>query len=131
MSIFLGIVYNLRTPSDAFAHTLVVKTTNLATRSSMNTGVTRHHLLIYKSKIFIGSYGCRNDCLAVHFICHKRRDLGAPPPEPGRHKIIACRVWLACKLRECTVKTKSIVLAISSLSLYSCVNIMLQCLAVS
>ena len=36
-------------------------------------------LNIYKGKIFIGSFGCRNDCLAVHFICHKRRDFEVPP----------------------------------------------------
>ena len=70
----------------------------------MVTGLKPHHLLIYKGKIFIGSYGCRNDCLAVHFICHKRRDLGVSPPEPGRYKNTACRVWLACRLRGCVDK---------------------------
>ena len=35
--------------------------------------------LIYKGKVFIGSFGCRNDCLAVHFNCRKRRNAGFPP----------------------------------------------------
>jgi hypothetical protein len=48
----------------------------------MDTRVTQRHLLIYKGKFFIGSFGCRNDCLAVHFICHKRRDSGVHPPNP-------------------------------------------------
>ena len=57
---------------------LVVKTTNLESRTCMNTGLKRLHLLIYKGKVFIGSFGCRNDCQTVHFNCRKRRDSGVP-----------------------------------------------------
>ena len=58
---------------------LVVKTTNLATRTRMNSWVKAPHLLKYKGKVFIGSFGCRNDCTAVHFKRQKRRDSGFPP----------------------------------------------------
>ena len=58
---------------------LVVKTTNLISQTCMNTGFKRPYLLIYKGKVFIGSFGCRNDCLAVHFNCRKRRNAGVPP----------------------------------------------------
>ena len=58
---------------------LVVKTTNLETQTRMNTEVKASHLLIYKGKVFIGSFGCRNDCMAVHFNCQKRRNSGFPP----------------------------------------------------
>ena len=58
---------------------LVVKTTNLESRTCMDTGFDRLHLLIYKGKVFIGSFGCRNDCMAVHFNCRKRRNAGVPP----------------------------------------------------
>ena len=58
---------------------LVVKTTNLATQTPMNTDVKASHLLIYKGKVLIGSFGCRNDCLSVHFKRQKRRDSGFPP----------------------------------------------------
>ena len=76
---------------------LVVKTTKLAVQTCMNTDVKASHLLIYKGKVFIGSFGCRNDWLAVHFNCQKRRGSGFPPPEPCGHKITACRIRLACK----------------------------------
>ena len=59
---------------------LVVKTTNLESRTCMDTGFDRLHLLIYKGKVFIGSFGCRNDCLTVHFNCRKRRNAGFSPP---------------------------------------------------
>ena len=39
----------------------------------MDSEVKAAYLLIYKGGIFIGSYGCKNDWLAVHFNCHKRR----------------------------------------------------------
>ena len=58
--------------------TLVVKTTNLATQTRMNIEVKASYLLIYKGKVFIGSFGCRNDCLAVHSNCQKRRGSGFP-----------------------------------------------------
>ena len=41
--------------------------------------------LIYKGKVFIGSFGCRNDCLTVHFNCRKRRNAGFPPVELKLH----------------------------------------------
>ena len=70
---------------------LVVKTTNLKAQTRMNTEVKAPHLLIYKGKVFIGSFGCRYYCLAVHFNCQKRRDSEFPPPEPCKHKNTACR----------------------------------------
>ena len=35
---------------------LVVKTTNLKAQTSMNSEVKASHLLIYKGKVFIGSF---------------------------------------------------------------------------
>ena len=58
---------------------LVVKTTNLKAQTRMNSEVKASHLLIYKGKVLIGSFGCRNDCLIVHFNCRKRRNTGFPP----------------------------------------------------
>ena len=51
---------------------LVVKTTNLKSRTCMNTGFKLLYLSIYKGKVFIGSFGCRNDCMAVHFNCQNQ-----------------------------------------------------------
>ncbi len=62
---------------------LVVKTTNLAAQTYMDSGFEWHHLLILKGKVFIGSFGCRNDCLTVHFNCRKRRNAGFPPRRGG------------------------------------------------
>ena len=59
-------------------NSLVVKTTKLESRTCMDTGFDRLHLSIYKGKVFIGSFGCRNDCMAVHFNCQKRRNAGVP-----------------------------------------------------
>ena len=54
--------------------------------------------LIYKGKVFIGSFGCRNDCLAVHFNCQKRHNSGVPPPEHdsivARFLSLYVRFWL-------------------------------------
>ena len=77
---------------------LVVKTTNLKAQTRINSEVKASHLLIYKGKVFIGSFGYRNDCTTVHFNCQKRRDSGFPPLEQCKHKNTACRVWWACRL---------------------------------
>jgi len=82
---------------------LVVKTTNLKVQTRMDSEVKASHLLIYKGKVFIGSFGCRNDWLAVHFNCQKMRGSGFPPPEPYGHKNAACRVLAG--LQGCGVCT--------------------------
>ena len=46
----------------------------------MDSEVKASHLLIYKGKVLIGSLGCRNDCMAVHFKRQKRHGSGFPPP---------------------------------------------------
>lgn len=51
----------------------------------MNTGFKLLYLLIYKGKVFIGSFNCRNDCMAVHFNCRKRRNAGVLPLELKLH----------------------------------------------
>ena len=81
-----------------FPSPLVVKTTNLVTQTRMNSEVKASYLLIYKGKVFIGSFGCRNDCLSVHFNCQKRRDSVFPPLESCKHENIACRFFFACRL---------------------------------
>ena len=53
----------------------------------MDSEVKASYLLIYKGKVFIGSFGCRNDCTAVHFKRQKRRDSGFPPLEAVWTKI--------------------------------------------
>ena len=92
---------------------MVVKTTKLISRTCMNTGLKRLHLLIYKGKVFIGSFGCRNDCQTVHFNCRKRRNAGFPPVELKLHSYSIC-----CIIRTCGEKLH--VLAALSL-LYFCV----------
>ena len=71
--------------SPAFLPPLVAKTTNLISQTCMNTGFKLLYLLIYKGKVFIGSFSCRNDCMAVHFNCRKRRNAGVLPLELKLH----------------------------------------------
>jgi len=66
---------------------LVVKTTNLKAQTRMNSEVKASHLLIYKGKVLIGSFGCRNDCTAARFNRQKRRGSGFPPLEAVWTKI--------------------------------------------
>ena len=89
-----------------FSSPLVVKTTNLVTQTRMNSEVKASYLLIYKGKVFIGSFGCRNDCLSVHFNCQKRRDSGFPPLESCKHENTACRVFLCLQAVVCALYYK-------------------------
>ena len=82
-----------------FPSPLVVKTTNLVTQTRMNSEVKASYLLIYRGKVFIGSFGCRNDCLAVHFNCRKRRNAGFSHLELKLHSYSIC-----CIIRTCGEK---------------------------
>ena len=78
---------------------MVVKTTNLISRTCIDTGFEPPYLLIYRGKVFIESFGCRNDCLTVHFNCRKRRNAGFSPLELKLHSYSIC-----CIIRTCGEK---------------------------
>ena len=77
-------------------NSLVVKTTKLISRTCIDTGFEPPYLLIYRGKVFIGSFGCRNDCLTVHFNCWKRRNAGFSPLELKLHSYSICCIIQIC-----------------------------------